>query len=56
MNPYLISGLVLLLLLVVWVIAAERYYKMGYHHAIEDLENLSLALKHEIEKRQKNEE
>lgn len=37
MNPYLICGLVLLLMIIVWVISAERYYKMGYKHAIEDI-------------------
>lgn len=37
MNPYIIGILILALVLIVWAIAAERYYKMGYQHAIEDI-------------------
>lgn len=56
MNSYLILGLLVLYGLVVWYIAANRYYVLGYDDAIEDIEKLSLVLKKEIEKRQKNEE
>jgi hypothetical protein len=56
MNSYLIIGLLILYGLVVWVIAATKYYGLGYDHAIEDIKLLSLQLKKEIEKRQKNEE
>lgn len=45
MNPYLIGGLVLLLMLVVWVISAERYYKFGYRDAIEDVKMLDNFIK-----------
>jgi hypothetical protein len=56
MNSYLIAGLLVLYGVVVWVIAATKYYRLGYDHAIEDIEKLSFVLKKEIEKRQKNEE
>jgi hypothetical protein len=56
MNSYLIAGLLFLYGVVVWIIAATKYYGLGYDHAIEDIEKLSLALKKEIEKKQKNEE
>jgi len=56
MNSYLIVGLLVLYGVVVWVIAATKYYGLGYDHAIEDIEKLSFVLKKEIEKRQKNEE
>jgi hypothetical protein len=56
MNSYLIAGLLVLYGVVIWVIASRKYYGLGYDHAIEDIEKISLALKKEIEKRQKNEE
>lgn len=56
MNNYIIAGLLVLYGLVIWYIAANKFYALGYDHAIEDIEKLSLALKKEIEKKQKNEE
>jgi len=56
MDNYVTLLLLVLYALVVWYIAARRYYELGYNDAIEDIEKLSLAVKKEIEKRQKNEE
>jgi hypothetical protein len=56
MNSYLIIGLLILYGLVVWIIAARYSYILGYDDAIEHIQLLSLQLKKEIEKKQKNEE
>jgi len=48
MNPYVIGILVVALVLLVWAIAAERYYKMGYQHAIEDVKLLGDFIKNKI--------
>lgn len=56
MNPILIIVIVAALLTIVWIIASDRAYKLGYAHALEDLEALSLAVKKEMEKRKINED
>jgi hypothetical protein len=48
MNPYVIGILVVALVLVVWAIAAERYYKMGYQHAIDDVKLVGDFIKTKI--------
>lgn len=53
---YLASGIVCLCIGAAYIVGLARGYAKGYDHAIEDIEQFSLALKQEIEKRQKNEE
>jgi hypothetical protein len=50
MNSYLIVGLLVLYGVVVWVIAATKYYGLGYDHAIEDVLKITETMKKSINK------
>lgn len=53
---YLASGIVCLCIAAAYTVGMIRGYTKGYDHAIEDIEQFSLIIKKEAEKRQKNEE
>lgn len=37
MNMYIIGGLIVAAMILIWAIASERAYKLGYEHALEDM-------------------
>jgi hypothetical protein len=50
MNPYIYAGLTCFFGMIMYFIAAVRYYKMGYDDAIEDILKLSEEIKKSITK------
>lgn len=53
---FLLAALFVFYGIVVYFFTAKKYYNIGYEDALQDVEKLSLAIKKEIEKRQKDEE
>jgi hypothetical protein len=50
MNSYIYAGLTCFFGMIMYFIAAVRYYKMGYNDAIEDILKLSEEIKKSITK------